>query len=256
RDLLTHTSGLTSVNTNMDSTVGYEGLRSCIATGATSPFPPGSVVAQTRPFQYLNVNYALFRVLIPSLWRGQPGSPFIDINDDQLTQTRYLQYMQQFVFDPINMPNINCSPEPRGIATLYYNITDSAQNRRGDFLGDWTHIAGGGGYYMTPREMARGAAFFEETQILLPNSVKQIMKQNRIGFVPRIAALETRGDYFAHDGGITNDSINNRGLQTVICIFPNGFQCSITMNTHGVTYPDNQTIIRMVYSAYNNAWLN
>jgi len=40
RHLLTHTSGLESVNSSFDATLGWTGLRACIAGGVVNPPPP------------------------------------------------------------------------------------------------------------------------------------------------------------------------------------------------------------------------
>jgi D-alanyl-D-alanine carboxypeptidase len=246
RDLLTHTSGLQSVNTDFNNTLSYEGLQACIETGVVNP--------KTR--NYLNVNFALFRVLIPSLWSALPDPPTINIENDNNTQFMYLLYMQQNIFDPLDLPLVGCTPEAREISTLYYNVGDAQNGSNGAYYFSWNPISGGGGYFLTAMEMAKVNAYFEHTEVLLPNNLKEIMKSNRIGF--GVAHnLETRGNYYSHAGSISNTS--NQGVQGLIAIFPNGVDCIVIMNTQGVTFNDpqgNNSLRAAIYKAYNDAWSN
>jgi len=254
-DLLRHRSGLQSTNTDFDNTLSYEALRNCIETG----------VVQPKERNYLNVNFALFRVLIPSLWNAEPNHPTINIHprpfggynieSDFATAVGYLTYLDQHIFSRCGLSGVSTAPEPRNVSTLYYNVSDRQNNRRGLHYQDWSHIAGGGGYFMTARELGAVLAYFEHTELLLPNNIKEIMKSFRIGF--NLASnLETRGNYYNHDGSIIN---SGQGVQGVITIFPNGIQCVVLMNTQGVTFNDpngqNNLLRNAVYDAYNNAWV-
>lgn len=246
RDLLTHTSGLQSTNDNFNTTLSYAGLQACIQTGVVNP----------KTQNYLNVNFALFRVLIPSLWSALPNPPSIDIENDNNTQFMYLLYMQQNIFDRLDLPLVGCTPEAREVSTLYYNIGDAQSGANGVFYDTWNAICGGGGYFMTAMEMAKVNAYFDHTEVLLPNNLKQIMKDNRIGF-SLSSNLETRGAYYSHGGSIANAA--NQGIQGIVAFFPNGIDCVVIMNSQGVTFNDpqgNNALRGAVYKAYNDAWKN
>jgi D-alanyl-D-alanine carboxypeptidase len=240
-DLLTHTSGLQSTNNNFSVTLGYSGLQTAITTGVINP--------KTR--NYLNVNFALFRVLIPSLWAALPGSPAINIESDISTQVNYIRYMQQNIFDLLDLPLVGCAPESRATSTLYYNAADG-NTVSGAFYDDWSAICGGGGYFMTLMEMAKTQAFFEHTEVLLSNASKAIMKANRIGMDLAFAASEVHGSYYGKNGSIAN--VTNQGVLTQIEIFPNGVDIVVVMNTQGATFRNNVSLKQMIYDAYNNAW--
>jgi len=241
-DLLTHSSGLQSTNNNFSVTLGYEGLKTCIQTGVVNP--------KTR--NYLNVNFALFRVLIPSLWDALPGSPAINIESDANTQFMYLLYMQNNIFDLLDLPLVGCFPEARETCTLYYNASDG-DNVNGAYYGDWNPICGGGGYFMTLLEMAKTQAYFEHTEILLSNESKAIMKANRIG-MDLASNAEEHGSYYGKGGSISNGGAN-QGVLTQIEMFPvNGVDIVVVMNTQGATFQNNVGIKQMIYDAYNNAW--
>lgn len=247
-DLLRHESGLQSTNTDFSNTLSYEALRFAIQTGV--------VLSQTR--RYLNVNFALFRVLIPSLWSAIPGAPAIDLNSEENTQFMYRLYMQQHVFDPIDLPGVDFFPEADGVETLYYAASDRDDGNSGVEYGDWNYIAGGGGYYMSVLEMARVNAYWEHTDILLSDEARQTMKDQRLG-MERASILEERGDYYSKIGGITNGS--GQGVMTVIAIFPfNGVDAAVVINTGNVRVNDNNvfddfdSLRDALYLAYNEAW--
>lgn len=242
KDLLKHQSGLQSINSNFDSTLSYSGLQSCIQTGVVN--------AKTR--NYLNVNFALFRVLIPSLWSALPGSPAINIENDANTQFMYLLYMQENIFDRLDLPLVGCMPEDRQSSTLYYNVNDPAGNNAGAYYGEWNSKSGGGGYFMTPLEMAKVNAYFEHTEVLISKELRDIMKEHRIGMDSQVASIEEYGKYYGKNGSISNGA--GQGVLGQIAIFPyNGVDCVVIMNTQGVTLQNN-TIGLMIYNAYNDAW--
>ncbi|RZS98936.1 serine hydrolase domain-containing protein [Aquimarina brevivitae] len=248
KDLLKHESGLQSTNTNFDTTLGYEGLQNCIQTGVVN--------STTR--NYLNVNFALFRVLIPSLWSNLEGSPAIDIENDANTQFMYLLYMQQHVFDPLSLPLVGCVPEDRETATLYYNVNNPNNGGNGQYYGSWNNKSGGGGYFMTTMEMAKVNAYFEHTEVLVSNEQKAIMKLHRLGMDTADPIDEIHGNYYSKAGsiGTSNDPTTSQGVQTQIVMFPfNGIDCVVVMNSQGVTLQGTISLRQMIYNAYNNAWV-
>ena len=245
-DLLSHSSGLNSINSNFDSTLSYSGLESCISDG----------VVNSKSRSYLNVNFALFRVLIPSLWSALPGSPqTIDITSSVNCQIMYLLYLQQELFSPIGLTYINCSPEDRQTATLYYNVNDNNQTN-GTYYSGWSHISGGGGYFMSTMEMARFNAYFEHTETIISKELRDIMKAKRFG-MDLSSSLEIYGSYYAKNGAISNSG-NGQGVISYIAMFPiNGVDIVINFNTSGVTLNDpspNNFIGNAMFRAYNDAW--
>lgn len=248
KDLLKHESGLQSTNNNFDTTLGYEGLQDCIATG----------VINSKSRNYLNVNFALFRVLIPSLWSNLDGSPEIDIENDANTQFMYLMYMQQNIFDRLSLPLVGCTPENRETSTMYYNANDINTDRNGQYYGSWNNKSGGGGYFMTTLEMAKVNAYFEHTEILVTETQRNIMKQHRLGMDVADPADEIYGNYYGKAGSIgsSSDTSISQGVRTQIVMFPsNGIDCVIVMNSQGVNLEGTTSLRQMIYNAYNDAWV-
>lgn len=247
KDLMKHESGLSSVNTDFDNTLGYQGLKSCIQTG----------VVNSKSRNYLNVNFALCRVLIPSLWKNLPGAPNINIEDDNSTQDNYLAYMQQNIFGRIHLQNVGCNPEARETATLYYNRLDPQNNTNGTYYGSWNNKSGGGGYFMSTLEIAAVNAYFEHTDVLLSDNIKEIMKTHRLGMdLGQGNSIEQHGKYYGKGGSIGNGA--GQGVLGQIAIFPiNGIDCVVMMNSQGNTFKDGGDGTRldlMIYKAYNDAW--
>ena len=248
KDLLKHESGLQSTNNNFDTTLGYEGLKTCIQTGVVN--------ATTR--NYLNVNFALFRVLIPSLWSALEGSPAIDIENDANTQFMYLLYMQENIFDRLSLPLVGCFPEDRETSTLYYNVNDPANSTNGQYYGSWNNKSGGGGYFMTTLEMAKVNAYFEHTEILVSKEQRDIMKLHRLGMDNSSASNEIHGKYYGKAGGIgtSSDPSVSQGVQTQIQMFPiNGIDCVVVMNCQGVTFQGTTSLRQLIFNAFNDAWI-
>lgn len=243
RDLLTHRSGLNSKNSDFYNTLTFAALKSVIAEGVVKP---------DKPYEYLNANYALFRIIIPNLWRGLPGAPFIPELDADDAQKFYLQYMQDRVFSPVGISEATCSPEPRDIATLYYNIDDKNSGKSGVYYGSWDRIAGGGGYFLTTKEIARVLAYYNNTNILMAKETRDLMKENRLGFDGRLSSFEKHGDYYGKNGSISNGS--NQGVIGEIVIFPQNVEVVVMLNSQGAVFSDNNFINRMIYKAYNDSW--
>ncbi|GAA4273870.1 hypothetical protein GCM10022258_31640 [Aquimarina gracilis] len=247
KDLLKHESGLQSTNNNFDTTLGYDGLKDCIETG----------VVNSKTRNYLNVNFALYRVLIPSLWSTISNNA-IDIENDANTQFMYLLYMQENIFNRLSLPLVGCVPEDRETSTLYYNANDSNTNTNGQYYGSWNNKSGGGGYFMTTLEMAKVNAFFEQTEVLVTKDQRDQMKLHRLGMDTEDAADEIHGNYYGKAGsiGTSSDATVSQGVRTQIVMFPsNRVDCVIVMNSQGVTLQNTTSLRQMIYNAYNAAWV-
>lgn len=242
RDLLTHRSGLQSANNNFSATLCYTCMDNVIAVGATG---------DKNQRNYLNVNFALFRVIIPALWRGLPGGPPASEElSDANTQARYIEYMQKNVFTPAGVSGADCIGESQTQATMYYNVNDL--NAAGLSYGDWTALSGGGGYYLSAIEIAKVLALFENSETLVSSATRTLMRENRIGFDTPNAERELHGEYFGKGGSITN---NGRGVRLQTLSYPiSRVELVIVMNTQGVNFQPANSLSDLMHRAYNDAW--
>ncbi len=241
-ELLGHTSGLSSYNTNFSRTLTWSGLQRMIDTG----------VVRNKNYQYLNSNFALFRIIIPAMWKGMPGAPAIGQIDSAASERYYIEYMQKNIFEPIGLQNISCEDEARDIATMYY-AASNLQSVSGVNYGSWTSMAGGGGFYMSTMELAKVLAYYKHTEILISKNSRTIMETNRYGYERQDNSLEVHGTYLPKNGSIANTL--GQGVLTQIVSFPNGVEATVVFNTQGLVFANGQTNIRIaLYDAYNKSW--
>lgn len=189
RDLLGHRSGLTSTNSDFNTTLTDDGLAQAIATGG----------AANSAYQYLNANFALFRVIIPELWRAA-GNPASNNNTGpEVSAVLYESYIVLEVFrkmagvfssDPSTL-DVGANPP------LYYETEDSAS---GLSLGDWRLIAGGGGWHLSARELAAFMTYMTYDDEMLSPAARLRMDSLRLGW--SVSGTGPFGRYYGHDGAI------------------------------------------------------
>ncbi len=250
--LLRHESGLDTGNTDFDNTLSYAGIKQAVNDGVSIP-PPDQA-------DYDNINFAIFRILIPSLQNNLPNAPLANLDSDQTTQGVYRSYMQKALFDKINLSNIDFTEENNN-PTRYYNINDISNAISGTNYGDWDHIAGGGGYYMTVIEMAAVNAFFEHSNLIVSDEARTIIKENYLGLDSYFNgdSRELHGKYYGKNGSIANSSDVNvaQGVLTQIQMFPiNGIEIVVMVNTRAVNYKTgfDGFLRSSIKDAYNDAY--
>ncbi|MBT8487876.1 MAG: serine hydrolase [Gemmatimonadetes bacterium] len=242
RDLMSHRSGLNSVNSDFTNTLCYDCLRGVIEEGVT----------QSTDYTYRNANFALFRIVIPMMWAGLPGAPSVVVPSESTTNAVYMDYMDEHVFDAIGVTTASLEPEDRSTATFYYAVGDEAAGNNGTAYGDWTAIAGGGGYYMSTVDLARILAFYEHSTSLVSEDDRAAMKSCLCGFDSRFVSMEPWGDYFHKNGSISNGA--GQGVLTEAVVFPNDVEIAVATNTQGLVFTNGDSFRQMLYRAYNSAW--
>lgn len=112
RDLLSHRSGFN----NSCGPTAYSNLKAQIQTGVSNatfigepPGPPGS------GHTYCNGNFAMFREMLPVM-EGQPIPPEIGPFGTRANWSAafYVNYVNQHVFAPLQIPTRDCAPPPSG----------------------------------------------------------------------------------------------------------------------------------------------
>lgn len=230
--LMRHESGLDTGNTDFDNTLSYAGIKQAVENGVGVP-PPDQA-------DYDNINFAIFRILIPSLQNHLPNAPLANINSDQTTRAVYRSYMQKALFDKVGISNVDFTEEKIN-PTRYYNINDISNGTSGILYGDWDNKSGGGGYFMSVIEMAAVNAFFEHSDAIVSNNARTIIKDNYLGLDDYFNgdSRELHGKYFGKNGSISNSSDPNvaQGVLTQIQMFPSaGVEIAVMVNTRGVNY--------------------
>jgi D-alanyl-D-alanine carboxypeptidase len=215
RHLLTHQSRLVSTNTNFQNTLSYTGLAATIQTGAVAP--PG--------YNYLNANFALFRVIIPTLWRAA-GQQAANNDTDAAANFFYAIYIMDELFgemgDAIGQ-NASTS-ELDANPTLYYNTVSS---NSGISMGNWAALAGGGGWHLSARELAAFLAHITYNDDVLSPAVRAQMDALALGWSPLNNTLGQFGQYLAHGGSITILTAPGGRVRTAIVKF--SIQCEVAL---------------------------
>jgi len=197
--LMRHESGHNTGNTDFDNTLSYAGIKQTVEDGVGVP-PPDQA-------EYDNINFAIFRILIPSLQNNLPNAPLVNLDSDQSTRAGYRTYMQSALFDKVGMSNVDFTEENNS-PTRYYNINDIASGTSGVLYGDWDNKSGGGGYFMSVIEMAAVNAFFEHSNAIVSDEARAVIKGNYLGLDSYFNgdSRELHGSCYGKNGSISNSS--------------------------------------------------
>ena len=259
RRLMTHTSGLN--NNDGSQAYDYLSMRNAIANGVNAP----------QTFTYQNLNFSLFRVIIPRL-AGEPVDDLVNTIaqvagqsaaqdfDAVHSATLYKQYLQNELFQPMGIDG-DCAPNDSSMTLLYNpNTTTSGIN-----AGDWTNICGGGGWYLSTFELTTYLAHMRYDDSILSPAMRDVMNENFTGWMDPADydwGDGTWGTYHNHGGDLIYDgnrpSSRRRGMDSCAISYPNGVQVSLLINSQGVGYPGhpNSTYqCAALEAAYDDAWV-
>lgn len=257
RELLTHTSGL------RPSTCGgayfgedYESLRNMIATGLN-----GFVGNYQKGYCYVNANFALFRVILPSL-NGSPSAG----GNDVTAAAAYLAVIRDEVAVPAGLaaPDLRCRPRS-GSQPLFYPFP--AGNTAGDDFGDWTLVCGGGGLHLSAEDLATILHRLRNTSDLLTPTQRDEMYDGLLGWQNGFSKVPVKhGTYHSHGGYLwypaaaganpdTNCIPGGVGeANTVIMDFSVGVQVVLLVNSRVQSQGCIALLQSIVADAYEDAW--
>ena len=239
RDLLMHRSGIRDIPGTCDNAgdSSYATIKTRIANGIQA--------ADNGVACYQNMNFALFRILIPYL-RGHtyPGN---DTDDASQTATAYRDYVNQHVLVPSGATHSDVKP-PSSTPALAYPFPDDGLP--GQYPGDWTLESGGGGWYLSALDLNRLLRRLLYTEILLPAAVRQEMLDFGLGTQRR--SFVSQGVAYKHNGVVVWGAATSvqRGLWSCYFAFPNGVEAVLFYNSH----PGPKFINSILVEAWQGAW--
>ncbi|NUT08720.1 MAG: beta-lactamase family protein [Hamadaea sp.] len=217
--LLTHSSGFYNPVTDLAL---YGDLKGQIARGALLGVPLGNAT-------YQNVNFGLFRILIPVLTGAvkvslTAPSGLEDENDqlwDALTIQGYHDYVQQQVFDPVQLSGAATASVP-GNALAYKWPMPAA----GWDSGDLSATSATTGWHLTANELVRLLHAFTDG-VIVPRADAWAMLESGWG-VDRSRPTKA-GRYFLKAGRW--ESASNQLEQAVVGLLPGGMPFSLLLNS-------------------------
>jgi D-alanyl-D-alanine carboxypeptidase len=253
RDLLTHQSGIAEHANPSDS---FDSMRLEVA----------SFDLPEDGFTYQNINFGLFRVIIPWLWTKDlpawEADYFAAKDKPKFVAARYQQYIQEEVLALVDVFGPQCGPE--GDVVLAYTFPyDLNPGRRADDFA----FCGGGGWHFSPEELTRFVAQRQFTDKVLSDQSKKVMKKDFLGYMDPANGYGfgegAFGTYYGHGGdlGFATATIGDVwfgtppkvALHTCMLEFPNAIHASLFLNSN--TAPGVPYQCAVLKKAYEDAWI-
>ena len=229
RQLMNHTSGLhIDVNDGEDGQL-YDNLKAVVQNT-----PVGS-----KTYDYVNINFAFFRVLIPKMINAG------NLNNELDYANAYEDYIQEEILNPIGISGASLKQEDFD-ALLYRFPYD---NSTGVDPGDWTLISGAGGWYMSAFQLAHLIAYVWHSEVLISKEMRHQMNNSLLGLSESVDNGE-HGFYQAKGGGLRYGSNPKKGLDCMFMNYPNGIQVVVLLNSTDATFP----LHPKLRDAFDNSW--
>lgn len=224
RHLLTHTSGLDQAFQALQGPDTlkwgntWDGLAFVVANGTQ----PGS------PYAYKNANYALFRVIIPALWKATGSHPGIN----QITKANagfwYTAYVQQHLFNPIGVNAVTCTPQAAYPDARAYDVNNPATPGYQASI-PLADCGGHRGLHLSALELANFMAHLRYTNLYLSDAARQQMDALRLGWNPNSNGAGDKSGKYWHGGDLYFG--NGREQHACIMKFPGNIEASVILNS-------------------------
>ncbi len=242
RQLLTHTSGIRSGSGNWTNT------RNLV----------GGPITESNEYSYANANFALFRLMLPKLnnkseFESQEGK--MTAEDFQFWMSaEYIKIVQNEVISKAGLGARGCAPVE---GNTFQMLSEAPSGLVGVSIGDWTESAGGGGYFLTTRDMSRIIVYLTHSDEILNQTQRTQMDTEQLGWNRRFAVKG--GFALGHGGGLYNDndgsgdiSFGDSGLQTLLIKFPGKIELALAINSVPSDWRNTNQIVQ---TAFNASWV-
>lgn len=241
KQLMTHTSGIRGSRTEWDQ------LMTVVGSPITAP----------KTNQYSNINFALFRAILPKLndsvkFRSQELKLSPAAFQQWMSQ-EYIRLVNVHVLSKAGIPTRGCAPVTGKMTMM---MTEAPDRLIGSDFSDWTEKCGGGGWVLTTMEMSRVIVYLTHTNNILSPEERKLMDDNRLGWVARFPV--TGGLAYGHDGALYVDRNEEEGVnggdvgsQTLIIRLPAKVELALAVHSIGEGWRDLYDIVAV---AYNASW--
>jgi hypothetical protein len=229
-DLLTHSAGF-RVDGNGSNTT-YAVLKQQIENGVN--------LSDKSVPQYNNLNFAIFRELLPFMEGFNDPGPAAR---PSTTAAFYINYMNQHVFQPLGIANAGCDPAAVSQPMLTYPVPPIGSTKGTDW-GDWTLACGGGGWLLDAGELYKVMLDLAGGNTLLSDDQKYVMNTNCLGWD---CSVQTQTDYVGKNGNLSSSGF-------VLWTFFGIFKCTVPVVVIvNSDTPSNMNITSLVNTAFVNA---
>lgn len=241
RELLRHRAGI-----RCDDHVEYQNLKNCLQqkldVSKKNVDCDGKSIPDNEIGCYRNVNYALFRVIIPVMLGkivkpAQPGlsEDEIDNNNAALAADVYMKYVNDDVFAKAGLPQIFCKPTDSDKQGLCYKY--AAPDGPGTDFGDDTLLCGSEGWFLSAADLAKYFQALNEGYKIVPAVIPARMRAELLGY-DGFADPNTKVARWYKVGGFPADQ-NDGEINTCLVRFSNNVELALIINsdtTNGFNY--------------------
>jgi D-alanyl-D-alanine carboxypeptidase len=254
-DLLTHRSGLKQTVVAIEAfdaefkaldKVKWDGLEAVVAYGTMPNF--------YGHFAYSNINFALFRLIIPALWKASGEGPDFDELNETDAAALYESYMAENLFIPVGINQAACHEFWLGYPALYYNFYEPEEE--GAEAGNWTLSCGSGGWYLSAHNLANLMANIRYNDAILSPAMRTLMDEHKLGWSSSWSQNGDHGLYLAHAGALYFDDAefgDRREMQGCVMKFPIHVEAVLLVNSsvkHNILPCDK------LAAAFDAAWVD
>nr|WP_221381857.1 serine hydrolase [Actinoplanes polyasparticus] len=243
RQLMTHTSGLlqnyqtATGTTGGKSTGAWDNIRIAIGQDLGS-----------KGFKYANMNFSIFRIMVPKIAYGVDLSPLYDAPPANITKAQ-IDYLTGIVFLGYLKPVLALAKASVGCANADANPTKLYAYPTGGQAGwgpqDYTTGCGGYGYNMSANGITSFLSHIRYTEKVISADARKLMVDDNVGMYSYDGAY---GTYHGHNGSWTQSG--NRGMRSCAMSFHIHVDASLLVNSRG-DYPSPCAIL---LDAFDNAW--
>lgn len=242
RQLMTHTSGLlqnyqTATGTTAGKSTGsWDNIRIAVGQdlGSTS-------------YKYANMNFSIFRIMVPKIAYGLDLSPLYDVPPPNVTPAQ-IDYLTGLVFLAYLKPVLALAGTQVGCANTDPNPTKlyALDGKAGWGPADYTQSCGGFGYNLSANGIASFISHVRYTNTLVSPAARSLMVDGGLGLKAYSGA---HGTYHGH--GAVWAMSGGRGMRGCVMSFDIQVDVALLVNSRG-DYPSGCTV---VVEAYDNAWV-
>jgi hypothetical protein len=223
RNLFNHTSGLSA-----NDPLNFGGMQSAIAS---------DVYGKLGTYHYQNVNYGLFRILLPVINGNidQGADPSVW---DQRTYTAYALYLQAKVFLPSGVVSATLGEDPANQQAPALAYRSEGDQGPGWNPGNMEESCGCDGWYLCVNQLLDVMGRFRRDGSILTPAAAQAMLDNGFGVDPltpdATAPLPTAfptaaGNVYCKPGDWHDDI--NRDEQTLAYFLPEDMELAVFVNS-------------------------